>query len=313
MNSFLLAPLLAVSLQAPEAPVELGRVHFLRSIDEGLAKAKAQNMPAFVLFQEIPGCSTCQGFGRGPLSQPLFVEAIETLFVPVAIHNNAGGSDARALERFGEPAWNNPVVRFFDGHGKDLIERREGIWSQAALAQRMSAALVAAKCELPSWWKLAELDARVADLPRAVFAMNCFWNGQARLGALDAVADARPAHLEGFEVVEVRYDPARLSIAQLIAAAKDANVADRVWVAGEDAFAIAREALGERAKRLTQAPTAASDSDDLRVLKSSPWAKLDVPRAQALRLNARFASSEGLPEELLSPRQRERVEVETKR
>src|SRR5205085_11873279 len=110
-------------------PPELGRVRFGRDLDAGLAAAQRDAKPVFLLFQEIPGCSTCRDFGGGPLSQPLLVEAIETCFVPVAIHNSAGGADAAALKRFGEPAWNNPVVRFVDAGGNDLIPRRDGAWS----------------------------------------------------------------------------------------------------------------------------------------------------------------------------------------
>ena len=143
--------------------------------------------------------------------------------MPVAIHNNKDGEDARALERFKEPAWNNPVVRFLDPAGKDLIPRRDGVWSEAGLAPRMSAALEAAQREVPLWWKLTERDVRAAELSRAVFAMHCFWVGQASLGALEGVADARPAFLEGHEVVELRYDPGVLSLGALIAAAKSTS------------------------------------------------------------------------------------------
>jgi len=55
MRNFVLASVVAAGLQAAQAPVELGRVHFLRSIDAGLARAKSEGKPAFVLFQEIPG------------------------------------------------------------------------------------------------------------------------------------------------------------------------------------------------------------------------------------------------------------------
>ena len=300
----------AIAAEAPQdaesRPVELGKVRFLRSVDDGLARARAEGKPAFVLFQEVPGCSTCTGFGRGPLSEDLFVEAIETLFVPVAIYNNGGGSDARALERFSEPAWNNPVVRFLAGHGKDLLARRDGIWTSAALAPRMTGALLAAKQTIPPWWTLAELDARSAELPRAVFAMHCFWVGQARLGALDGVADARPAFLGGLEVVEVRYDPARLPLSDLIAAAIKAGVADRIWVEGDADLEIARARMSEQARKLSAPMKLAPDSDDLRSLKASPWASLRAPRAQAVRINGRLAAGDDSVETLLSPRQRER-------
>ena len=167
-----------------------------------------------------------------------------------------------------------------------------------------------AKCELPEWWKLTELDARAPDLARAVFAMNCFWVGQATLGALDGVADARPGFLANHEVVDVRFDQERLSLASLIAAAKRADVADLVWVNSDEDLEIARAMLGERAKPLEEAPRAASRSDDLRALKTSPWSKLDVPRAQAVRLNALFAAGEAPPLKVISPRQRALLKAE---
>ena len=79
----------------PENPIELGRVHWKRDLDAALAEARAAKKPVFALFQEIPGCATCQRFGAGPLSNPLLVEAIEELFVPVATYNNRQGDDAQ--------------------------------------------------------------------------------------------------------------------------------------------------------------------------------------------------------------------------
>lgn len=90
-------------------------------------------------------------FGEGPLSQPLLVEAIEDLFEPVLIHNNAEGYDKAILERFEEPAWNNPVVRYLDAAGKDLIPREAGVWTTAEVTARTVLALRAAKRTVPEW------------------------------------------------------------------------------------------------------------------------------------------------------------------
>lgn len=95
-------------------------------------------------------------FGEGPLSQPLLVEAIEDLFEPVLIHNNAEGYDEQILERFLEPAWNNPVVRYLDAAGDDLIPRAEEIWTTAQVTARTVLALRAAGRPVPPW--LALLD-----------------------------------------------------------------------------------------------------------------------------------------------------------
>ena len=71
-----------------QQPIELGKVDWLRDMDLAQKQAKEDNKPIFLLFQEVPGCSTCQRYGKQVLSHPLIVEAIETCFVPLAIHNN---------------------------------------------------------------------------------------------------------------------------------------------------------------------------------------------------------------------------------
>ena len=105
------------------------------------------------------------------LSHPLLVEAIASEFAPVAIYNNAKGRDERVRERYSEKAWNNPVVRFLDREGKDLLPRQGGIYSVAGIATRMVRALEAAKRPVPGYLRLLVLDDRPAQLRRAAFAM----------------------------------------------------------------------------------------------------------------------------------------------
>jgi hypothetical protein len=70
--------------------------------------------------------------------------------VPVAIHNNTrGGEDAKILKRFKEPAWNYQVIRFVDADGKDLIPRKDRVWTLKPLAERMIASLKKAKRPVP--------------------------------------------------------------------------------------------------------------------------------------------------------------------
>ena len=68
------------------------------------------------------------------------VEAIEDSFVPVLIYNNKT-SDAALLKKFNEPSWNNPIVRFLNNSGNDLIARKPGVWTVGPMAARMTAAL----------------------------------------------------------------------------------------------------------------------------------------------------------------------------
>lgn len=76
-----------------EQPKELGKVSWYRDYEEAIAESERTGKPVFLLFQEVPGCSNCIHFGHDLLSYPLFVEAIENEFVPLAIYNNVGGAD----------------------------------------------------------------------------------------------------------------------------------------------------------------------------------------------------------------------------
>ena len=103
--------------------LELGKIAWYRDYDDALSLAKKSDKPVFILFQEVPGCLTCRNYGKGVLSHPVIVAAIEDRFIPLAIFNNKGGEDRQVLKRYGEPSWNNPVVRITDNNGKDLIKR----------------------------------------------------------------------------------------------------------------------------------------------------------------------------------------------
>ena len=82
------------------------------------------------------------------MSHPRLVEAAETLFVPVFVSNNEPGPDRAVLERFGEPTWNNPAVRFLGPDGRPVAPRLYGDWTSAALAEHMVTALGA---DAPAW------------------------------------------------------------------------------------------------------------------------------------------------------------------
>ena len=121
-----------------------------RNFDAALAISKASGKPVFLLFQEIPGCKGCKDFGREVLSDPEVVRAIEENFVPLLIPNNQPGKDEKILKRFSEPAWNYQVVRFLDKDGKDLIPRKDHVWTKPELMMRMQDALAKAGRPAPA-------------------------------------------------------------------------------------------------------------------------------------------------------------------
>lgn len=111
-------------------------------------------------------------FGEGPLSHPLVVEAAETLFHPVGIRNNVEGYEREVLERYKEPVWNNPVMRFVDGKGQDVVPRRDRQWKLLDVIARMDAALRASSPPVPAWWRLLADESASGDVDVARFAMT---------------------------------------------------------------------------------------------------------------------------------------------
>jgi hypothetical protein len=87
------------------------------------------------------------------------------------VRNNVGGTEGEVRERFEEPSWNNPVVRFLDGNGDDVIARKDRVWATGALLERMTLALRAADREVPRWLREVTTEARGGETEKAVFSM----------------------------------------------------------------------------------------------------------------------------------------------
>lgn len=217
MKFVFLLILFPILMTAQNNPVELGDVHWLRSMEEAQMKSKKEGKPILILFQEIPGCQTCRSYGSEVLTHPLLVEAIETNFIPLAIHNNKGGQDAEVLKRFNEPAWNNPVVRIVDSNGADMVSRLSGNYSAAGLSAMMTTVLIKQKGKAPVYLQLLtdELTAEQKGISKATYSMYCFWTGEALFGKINGVVKTTAGYQGGKEVVTVEYDPALISKAAL--------------------------------------------------------------------------------------------------
>jgi len=84
------------------------------------------------------------------MTNPAIISTIENSFIPLLIHNNTGGKDALILRKYNEPSWNYQVIRFLTSEGKDIIPRRDGVNTTAALASRMVTALEKSKQTVPA-------------------------------------------------------------------------------------------------------------------------------------------------------------------
>jgi hypothetical protein len=201
----------------PGQPVELGNVQWLRTMDEAQARSKKECKPILILFQEIPGCSTCRNYGSEVLRHPLIVETIETYFIPLAIYNNKAGPDAEILQRYNEPAWNNPVVRITDEKGKDVASRLNGNYSTLGLADLMTNVLIKTQGKAPVYLQLLtdELAANQKGTSTTTYSMYCFWKGEALFGNVNGVIKTNAGYQDGKEVVKVEFDPSVISKSQL--------------------------------------------------------------------------------------------------
>ncbi len=144
----------AIGDHTTDNPVEVGDVHWGRDFDGSLRRSAEEGKPVLVLFQEIPGCSGVRQFGREVLTNPELVRAIENEFIPVLVYNNRNtGIDREILERYQEPSWNFQVIRFLDARGKDVIPRKDRVWTTGAVAKRMIKALTAVDRPVPDYLK----------------------------------------------------------------------------------------------------------------------------------------------------------------
>lgn len=264
-------------------PVELGAVHWLRDLDAGQAQSKSSGKPLLILFQEVPGCSNCTRFGNNTLSHPLIVEAIETYFVPVCIYNNKGGKDAEALKRFGETAWNNPVVRIVRSDYQDVVLRMPDFMSSLQLVNGMRRALELSGVKVPEYLELLEeeLAARESGLETATFSMYCFWSGEATFGSIAGVVETEPGYQDGHEVVKVQFNPAKVSKSELEELTKPKGIST---CNGNTAFR--------------------NDHQPKYYLSQTPYRFIPMTALQACRANSLVGAGK-TPDDIFSPRQLE--------
>ena len=109
--------------------------------------------------------------------------------------------DANLLDRFDrEPSWNFQVIRFLDRDSKDIIPRRDQVWTIAETAGRMAATLEKMARPVPLYLKNLILEEDSKNLRQIAFAMFCFWTGEYTLGKIDGVVTTEAGFFEGREV-----------------------------------------------------------------------------------------------------------------
>lgn len=263
---------------------ELGKVSWNRDYDDALAQASREKKSVLILFQEVPGCGTCKNYGHEVLTHPLMVEAIENEFIPLVVFNNKGADDRKVLNLYGEPTWNNPVVRIVDEKGKNIINRVAGEYTALGLFEAMATALIKQQKSMPGYMKVLGEELRAeksGTTQEAYYKMYCFWSGEGHLGRAEGVVATEPGFLSGHEVVKVKYDVSITSAESLDNYAGQAGCAP-----------------------ISSSKTFRPDKDPQYYLKQTPLKYLPLTDLQKSRINSAIGKRES-PEEFLSPKQKD--------
>jgi len=262
--------------------VELGDVKWNRDYEEALKIAVQENKAVLILFQEVPGCATCRNYGNDVLRHPLLVDAIQNSFVPLCIFNNTKGEDLKILKKYGEPTWNNPVVRIVNSKGKDLVKRVNGNYSKSGLITAMNSALVANGEFIPDYMNLLE-EEWTSKTETCYLSMYCFWTGEKEIAKISGVTGTQAGFMHGKEVVKVDFDKNRISSKEIQKNAAKKSCGDELFI----------EEKGYR-----------KDKESKYFLQHNLLRFVPMTALQAAKINSGLASKEDVLH-LLSPKQLE--------
>jgi len=283
---------------------ELGQVNWHRDFNEALSLSQKENKPIFLFFQEVPGCSTCRNYGHNVMSHPLIVEAIETYFIPTAVFNNKKGKDAKVLKQYGEPSWNNPVVRIVNADQKNVVGRLSGDYSKLGVINRMMDAMTSYEIAIPAYFNLLqeELLAEKRGTETAVFGMYCFWSGEKNIGQIRGVINTTAGFMGGKEVVKVVYDPSIISFQDLLKKAKKTQNADHVFTSNQDEIKTASKLLGKN--KVSKKSKFTMDREPRYYLSKTVYQYIPMTAMQATKVNSLLANGQSATADiLLSPKQ----------
>ena len=304
--SIVLIMALNLSAKESEEKIETGKVKWQRDYAESLKQAKEKNKPILILFQEVPGWQGCQKFGKEVLSHPLLVEAIEDNFIPVVVYNNKKGKDAEVLKSFKEPAWNYQVIRFLNSDGKDIISRKDKVWTLGAVASRICEALEKLKKTVPAYIKGLALAHDNKNIKDIALSMHCFWTGEMKIGQIEGVVKTEAGFFDKKEVTRIWYDSSVIDLEKLVTEAAKVKCANTLYLASDKEIKKVQE---DKQLRLTvktfdsKTYKTAKASDQKRQILKSPYMKIGLNDYQLTKVNAFARVDEKKALAYLSPRQ----------
>ncbi len=177
-------------------------------------------------------------------------------------------------------------MRFIDDLEKDIIPRKDKIWTLGKLIPRIEKVLTKQKIALPRSMQLLKLETEVSKHKSAVFAMHCFWTGEMKLGSIDGVIRTEAGWFDNREVVNVTYHTKEINLKSLLKKADAIQCADTVYLADSADQKLAKSSSQLKVKNLTRGYKKAKLSDQLKQLAGTKYAKLNLTPMQSTKLNA---------------------------
>ena len=142
---------------------------------------------------------------------------------------------------------------------------------------------------------------------RVAFAQSCFWTGEMKLGQIEGVVRTEAGFFKGREVTLVEYAPERIALEDLVRQARQADVADAVYL---DADSQHSPTSVPNAQPLDKGYRAAPASDQKKQIEGTPFARLQLSPEQATKVNAFVRVDQSKALAWLTSAQREQVKGE---
>jgi hypothetical protein len=286
---------------------ELGRVRWLDSYSEALERAKSEKKPILVLIyysgnDMVPDNSA--------LNHPLAVEAIESLFVPVAFSGQQGNLE-EGLGMVDLQSDFESVIQINDTNGNELVEKLYNTQTVAPVTEVLTASLSNAGYPVPEYLQVISSESGAEGTTEtAVITQHCFWSGEVELGVHDAVVFMEPGYIDKIEAIRITFDNSKVSYKDLLETAKSLGLLNTAYPLNDKQYIEATEVIDKSSvkyfSQIEYAP--ASDRKNYKFyIGKTVYRYVPMTSRQALLVNNALFFEEN-PDVFLSPRQIEMYE-----
>jgi hypothetical protein len=290
---------------------ELGRVRWRRDYDEAIKTSTSEKKPVFVFIQDISGVDVNIQYGEAVLSHPLVVEAIESLFIPLAIYNSEPNRDTDMLAKLSENSSNQTVIRIVNSRGTDLTER---VVDNLTMDGILSAIIESLSGETPQYVEILYEEYKIPqNTESAIFPVHCFWAGEVELGPSRGILQTIPGKVGEREAIQVVFDSNVTSYRKLLEESHTFGLCKDAYYSNENQRKVAEEMFGD--KGVKRSGKFVPDRTPKYYLSQTSYESVPMTDRQAILVNSDLFFKED-PKARLSPRQIqmfEFIESESKR